>query len=227
MFEEIVGSSESLQKVLAQVSLASEFPGCACRHAQASRVEVAIHYGSGHFWLRIVDNGKGIDPTILAKGGRSGHHGLPGMKERAWLARGKLTLASKPESGTEIEVTIPASLVYTNPASRHGRWLRERSLTQPGYRELPQSRDRWPYFCYARAARPLLPHSDFIEQRARNRHAHPVEFAAGVLPRRHQILRARPVVRRILAEFQRPEVGCPAGECISNVRQDHTTINRG
>ena len=144
MFEEIVGSSESLQKVLAQVSLASEFPGCACRHAQASRVEVAIHYGSGHFWLRIVDNGKGIDPTILAKGGRSGHHGLPGMKERARLARGKLTLASKPESGTEIEVTIPASLVYTNPASRHGRWLRERSLTQPGYRELPQSRDRWP-----------------------------------------------------------------------------------
>jgi hypothetical protein len=84
----------------------------ACRHAQASRVEVAIQYGDRHFRLRIRDNGKGIDPKILAAGGRTGHHGLPGMQERARLARGGLTILSKPESGTEIELTIPATLAY-------------------------------------------------------------------------------------------------------------------
>jgi ligand-binding sensor domain-containing protein/signal transduction histidine kinase len=84
----------------------------ACRHAQASRVEVAIQYGDRHLRLRISDNGKGIDPNILAEGGRAGHHGLPGMRERARLVRGKLTVLGKPESGTEIELTIPASFAY-------------------------------------------------------------------------------------------------------------------
>jgi len=84
----------------------------ACRHAQASRIEVALQYGDRHFRLRISDNGKGMDPNILAEGGRTGHHGLPGMRERARLARGKLTVLSKPESGTDIELTIPASFAY-------------------------------------------------------------------------------------------------------------------
>ena len=37
------------------------------------------------------------------------------MWERARLARGKLTVLSKPESGTEIELTIPASFAYVRP----------------------------------------------------------------------------------------------------------------
>ena len=82
------------------------------RHAQASRVEVAVQYGARHFRLRISDNGKGIPPNILAEGRRAGHHGLTGMQERARLARGKLTVSSKPESGTEIELIVPASFAY-------------------------------------------------------------------------------------------------------------------
>ena len=87
----------------------------ACRHAQASRVVVAIQCADRYFRLRISDNGKGIDPYILADGGRTGHHGLLGMRERARLARGKLTVLSKPESGTEIELTIPGSFAYVRP----------------------------------------------------------------------------------------------------------------
>jgi len=62
--------------------------------------------------LRVRDNGKGIDPKILGEGGRPGHHGLPGMQERAKLVGGKLTIWSELNSGTEAELTIPASVAY-------------------------------------------------------------------------------------------------------------------
>ena len=84
----------------------------AYRHGQAARIEAAIHYGGRHFRLRVVDDGKGIDPKILSEGGREGHQGLPGMNERAKLAGGKLVIHSKSGSGTEIEVNIPAALAY-------------------------------------------------------------------------------------------------------------------
>ena len=59
----------------------------AFRHVQASRVEVAIQYGDRQFRLRISDNGKGIDPKIIEDGGRTGHHGLPGMRETEPVVR--------------------------------------------------------------------------------------------------------------------------------------------
>jgi signal transduction histidine kinase len=62
--------------------------------------------------LRVRDNGKGIDPKVLGAGGRAGHHGLVGMQERAKLVGGKLAVWSELDSGTEVELTIPASLAY-------------------------------------------------------------------------------------------------------------------
>jgi signal transduction histidine kinase len=53
------------------------------RHAEAKRIEVDFHYDPRRFRLRIVDNGKGIDPTVLSACGRAGHHGLPRPNERA------------------------------------------------------------------------------------------------------------------------------------------------
>jgi signal transduction histidine kinase/ligand-binding sensor domain-containing protein len=84
----------------------------AFRHAQAARIEVEIQYGERQFRLRVRDNGKGIDSAILDAGGRTGHHGLPGMRERATLAGGKLAVFSRPGSGTEAELTIPAVFAY-------------------------------------------------------------------------------------------------------------------
>ena len=84
----------------------------AFRHAHAKRIEVEIRYEKRQFRLRIRDDGKGIDPTILAAGGRAGHHGLRGMHERAQLVAGKLAVWSELNSGTEIELTIPASFAY-------------------------------------------------------------------------------------------------------------------
>jgi signal transduction histidine kinase len=84
----------------------------AFRHAHARWIEAQIWYDSRQFRLQLADDGKGIAPGILFAGGRAGHHGLPGMYERAELAGGKLTIRSAPGSGTEIELTIPASIAY-------------------------------------------------------------------------------------------------------------------
>ena len=72
-----------------------------------------IRYDLRQFRLQLVDNGKSIDPAVLSAGRRAGHYGLPGLKERAQLAGGKLSVWSQLGSGTEIELTIPATIAYT------------------------------------------------------------------------------------------------------------------
>ena len=88
-------------------------------------IEVEIHYDSRRFRLRVRDNGKGMDPKVLAEGGRTGHYGLPGMQERAKLVGGKLAVWSEIDSGTETELTIPASLAYAKPSVAR-RWMSSR-----------------------------------------------------------------------------------------------------
>jgi signal transduction histidine kinase/ligand-binding sensor domain-containing protein len=87
-------------------------------HAQAGRIEVEIRYDERQFRLRVKDDGKGMDQKILEAGGRAGHFGLQGMRERAKLVGAKLVIWSELDSGTEIELTIPASVAYTkSPAA--------------------------------------------------------------------------------------------------------------
>jgi glucose-6-phosphate-specific signal transduction histidine kinase len=93
--------------------IASEATCNAFRHSGATRISVDIWYDDRPLRLRIEDNGKGIDPKVLDGGGREGHYGLPGMQERAKLAGGKLTVRSRLDSGTDIELTIPASVACT------------------------------------------------------------------------------------------------------------------
>jgi signal transduction histidine kinase len=88
-------------------------------HAKAERIEVEIRYDARKFRLRVRDDGKGIDPKVLEAGAREGHYGLPGMRERAKLVGAKLAVRSEPESGTEIEVTIPASIAYAKSSADH------------------------------------------------------------------------------------------------------------
>jgi len=91
----------------------------AFRHSHAERIEVEICYDRRQLRLRIRDDGKGIDPKVLHKGGQPGHYGLPGMHERAKLVGGKLAIWSQLDSGTETELTIPAAVAYTK--SRNAR----------------------------------------------------------------------------------------------------------
>jgi nitrate/nitrite-specific signal transduction histidine kinase len=70
--------------------------------------------------LRVRDDGKGIDPAVLASQGVEGHYGLR-MPERAALMGGKLAMWSEVGVGTEVELRLPASVVYA--ASRRPSWM--------------------------------------------------------------------------------------------------------
>jgi two-component system sensor histidine kinase UhpB len=75
------------------------------RHAQASRVEVALERGAGSVVLRVVDDGRGMDEAAAAA---NGHGGLRGMRERAVLAGGALAVKRGREGGVEVRLEVPA-----------------------------------------------------------------------------------------------------------------------
>jgi signal transduction histidine kinase/ligand-binding sensor domain-containing protein len=93
--------------------IAAEALRNAVQHSLGNQIEVELHYGRRALRLRVHDNGVGIDPKVVGAGGREGHFGLGGMRERAELAGGQLAIWSAPDVGTEVELTIPAARVYT------------------------------------------------------------------------------------------------------------------
>ena len=95
------------------------------RHGHASEVEVELRYDERQLRLRVRDNGTGIDPRFLSDEGSAGHFGLRGMRERAELIGGRLTIWTAAASGTEIELTVPATRAYA-AASRRFAWLTRR-----------------------------------------------------------------------------------------------------
>jgi signal transduction histidine kinase len=101
--------------------IAAEALRNAFRHANARQIEVEIRYDNEQFRLRVRDDGKGIAPIVLSDQGSEGHFGLPGMRERATLMGGKLTVCSDVEAGTEVELCVPGGAAYTT--ARKGSWL--------------------------------------------------------------------------------------------------------
>ncbi len=92
----------------------------ACEHSSASKLEVFLSYARD-LTLRVKDNGAGIDATVLTQG-KSGHFGLRGMRERAERIGSKFTLNSTPNSGTEMTLIVPGSVIYRKPST--GRFAR-------------------------------------------------------------------------------------------------------
>jgi signal transduction histidine kinase/ligand-binding sensor domain-containing protein len=99
----------------------------ALTHSEGHNVEAEITYERRQFRLRIRDDGRGIDPRILKEGGRPDHFGLRGMRERADRIDAQLKLWSGVETGTEVELLIPAATAYRKINGRTKRpWLRFR-----------------------------------------------------------------------------------------------------
>ena len=119
----VEGEARDLHPILRDeiYRIAAEALRNAFQHAQARKVEVEIRYDDEQFRLRVRDDGKGIDPAVLSRQGSEGHYGLPGMRERATLIGGKLTVWSEVDAGTEVELWVPASSAYT--AGRRPSWF--------------------------------------------------------------------------------------------------------
>jgi len=78
-------------------------------HSGAKRIELELEYSDSELYVRIRDNGCGIDPQVIEKG-RDGHWGLAGMRERTTRIGGVLKILSSPAAGTEVQLSIPTSL---------------------------------------------------------------------------------------------------------------------
>jgi signal transduction histidine kinase len=82
------------------------------RHARAARVAVRLRRLGGRAVLTIADDGAGFDvPDDLEQlaGGR--HFGVGGMRERALLAGGDLSVESSPGDGCVLSVWVPTEVV--------------------------------------------------------------------------------------------------------------------
>lgn len=80
------------------------------RHAQATQVAVQIEIEQGRLVLTVTDDGQGFDTDLLTE---TQALGVAGMRERAALAGGELTVTSKQGKGTRVHVSIP---MIPNPA---------------------------------------------------------------------------------------------------------------
>ena len=76
------------------------------RHANATQVNVRLVKEEGSLILEVHDNGKGVSKEELSAG-RS--LGILGMRERALLLGGELTVSGAPAFGTTVTVRIPAA----------------------------------------------------------------------------------------------------------------------
>ena len=90
----------------------------AFQHAQAKQIEAEIRYERRMLRVQVRDDGKGIDPEILQEGGRAGHWGFAGMRERAQQIGARLDFWSERGVGTEVQLTVVASIAYRTPNKR-------------------------------------------------------------------------------------------------------------
>ncbi len=122
LIEEGEGSklTQTIREEVCRVAL--EILRNAYQHAQAQHIEAELRYGVETFRLRIRDDGRGVDPTVLKEGGRPGHWGLRGIRERAERMGAHVDFWSEAGAGTEVQIEVPGSIAYEN--SRDRLWAR-------------------------------------------------------------------------------------------------------
>ena len=77
-------------------------------HAEAHNANVTVDFAAAGVTLAVEDDGRGFDPPEQpADLVRDGHFGLMGMRERAMLYGGHLTIVSAPGRGTTITAWLP------------------------------------------------------------------------------------------------------------------------
>ena len=128
---EVQGTPRALHPIVRDevFRVAGEALRNAFRHAGAKQIEVELRYDVRHFRVLVRDDGKGINPEVLGAAGREGHFGLRGMRERAKLAGGTLTVWTALGEGTEVELRIPGPRAYSGSSPARS-WLTHKMFGQ-------------------------------------------------------------------------------------------------
>ena len=74
------------------------------RHSGATDVDVVLRGEDGVLKLSVTDNGDGFSVELLSEGQELG---IAGMRERASLAGGSLSIKSSPGQGAEVRLSVP------------------------------------------------------------------------------------------------------------------------
>jgi PAS domain S-box-containing protein len=110
---EVVASGPAGGRLPAEVEtalyrIAQEALANVARHSRASTVSVVLLRGPTFVQLLVEDDGAGWDPTSPPADGDAYHHlGLQGMRERAALLGGSLSVESSPGDGTAVCARLP------------------------------------------------------------------------------------------------------------------------
>ncbi len=93
--------SDDAQLVVYRV--AQEALSNAARHSGAHRIAVVLHRDAEGVELTVADDGTGFAFAESERG-----LGIGGMRERALLVGGELTIESRPDAGTTVRLTVPS-----------------------------------------------------------------------------------------------------------------------
>jgi two-component system sensor histidine kinase UhpB len=96
-FTDLADDAQLVVYRVAQEALAN-----AARHSGAAHVAVALRRGPEGVELTVADDGRGFAFAESERG-----LGIGGMRERALLIGGELTIESRPDAGTTVRLTIP------------------------------------------------------------------------------------------------------------------------
>jgi signal transduction histidine kinase len=77
------------------------------RHAEASRIEIALDFRATTFYLEVRDNGRGVGPNESADARKRGHFGLSGIQNRASVLGGRCAVRPRAGGGTIVALELP------------------------------------------------------------------------------------------------------------------------
>lgn len=107
------------------------------RHANATRVDVRLWEQDGNLSVEIRDNGRGISETDLSN---TRSIGVLGMRERAALLGGEVTLTGVPGQGTTVRVRIPREHPRATDSPNHENTHRRRPRGRAAWAETNSGR---------------------------------------------------------------------------------------
>jgi signal transduction histidine kinase len=114
----LAGSEPELLTTDGRVALyriAQEAIANVVKHASATRVDVTVGEEDGGCLIRISDDGAGLGRAVER---RSGHLGLPSIRERAELLGGWLRVEAGERAGTVVSAWVP---LMSEPVRAGGR----------------------------------------------------------------------------------------------------------
>jgi signal transduction histidine kinase len=107
------------------------------RHANAKRVDVRMWEQDGNLLMEIRDDGRGISESDWTN---TRSIGVLGMRERAVLLGGELTITGAPDRGTTVRVRIPREQPATTESRNHENTHRRRPRSRAAWAETNSGR---------------------------------------------------------------------------------------